>query len=101
MAYIPTTGPLLGKQWNPSNGSEGTFFMDAYCSKCARDKAMREGCDFDDCADDDLCEIIAAAFRGQAVEWRELPDGDVTCIAFVPAEEPRDDRTIDMFETLP
>ena len=69
--------------------------MESLCGKCARDKAMREGCDFDDCDDDDLCEIIAAAFRGQAVEWRELPDGDVTCIAFVPAVETRDDRTID------
>jgi len=103
MAYFPTPGPLIGEQWIPSNGSEGSTILSSLCSKCARDKAMRDGADFDDCDDDELCEIIAASFRGHAVEWRETPDGEVTCIAFVPhgeaIPEQRCTMTIDMFET--
>lgn len=62
---------------------------------------MREGEPIEECDDNELCEIIEASFRGEAVEWRELPDGEVTCIAFVPAGEqpsaPRCTRTDDMF----
>lgn len=69
------------------------------CGNCARDKAMREGAE---CDDNEKCEIIGASFRGDAVEWRRLPGGEVTCIAFVPAGDSippqRDDRTLDMFE---
>jgi len=43
---------------------------------------MRDGEDPYECDDDELCEIIAASFRGEAVEWREMPDGQVTCIAY-------------------
>jgi hypothetical protein len=103
MAYCPTPGPLPGEQWIPSNATEGGLILCSLCSKCARDKAMREGEDFDECDDNELCEIIAASFRGQAVEWREMPDGEVTCIAFVPHGEaipdPRCTLTRDMFET--
>lgn len=105
MAYIPTPGPLPGEQWKPSNGDEGYGFMYEWCAKCARDKAMREGVDFDECDDNECCEIIAAAFRGEAVEWREMPSGEVRCIAFVPAgqaiPEPRCENTADMFEDWP
>jgi hypothetical protein len=31
---------------------------------------MRDGEDQDECDDNELCEIIAASFRGEAVEWR-------------------------------
>lgn len=63
---------------------------------------MREGCDVDECDDNERCEIIAASFRGKAVEWRVLETGEVFCMAFVPAwepiPEPRCTATIDMFE---
>ena len=101
MSYVPTPGPLPGEQWIPSNGTEGYCFMEMCCCECARDKSMREGAPFDECDDNELCEIIAASFRGEAVEWREMPDGEVKCIAFVPADKPipisRCDRTLDMF----
>lgn len=101
MSYVPTPGPLPGEQWTPSNGTEGHCFMEMCCCECARDKSMREGAPFDECDDNELCEIIAASFRGEAVEWREMPDGEVKCIAFVPADKPipiaRCDRTLDMF----
>ena len=101
MTYIPTPGPLPGRQWIPSNGTEGYGFLDAACTQCARDKSMREGADFDECDDNELCEIIAASFRGEAVEWRELDNGELTCVAFVPAGQaipsPRCQNTVDMF----
>jgi hypothetical protein len=39
MAYFPTPGPLIGEQWIPSNGSEGSMILSSLCSNCARDKA--------------------------------------------------------------
>ena len=102
MAYEPTPGLLPGTQWQPSNASVGHGFINDWCGQCARDKAMREGADFDECDDNELCEILAASFRGQAVEWRRMPSGEVKCIAFVPAGEQipprRCSKTQDMFE---
>lgn len=102
MTYIPTPGPHPGEQYEPSNGSEGAQFLSDWCSHCQRDRAMRDGVDLDECDDNEKCEIIAASFRGEAVEWRELPDGTTKCIAFIPAGQQvpplRDEHTIDMFE---
>lgn len=77
-----------GEQWKPSNGTEGHSFLESACGNCARDKAMREGVDFDECDDSERCDIIGASFRGEAVEWRLLEGGEVKCMAFVPAGEP-------------
>lgn len=102
MEYVPTPGPLPGEQWKPSNATVGDSFLHHWCGQCARDKAMREGCDFDECDDDEKCEIIGASFRGEAVEWRRMPSGEVKCIAFVeagkPIPAPRCYKTADMFE---
>lgn len=101
MEYVSTPGPLPGEQWVPSNGTAGHSFIEAYCCLCARDKPSSEGKPLEDCDDGDLCQILGASFRGEAVEWRRMPDGEVKCVAFVPAGEsipaPRDDRTADMF----
>lgn len=54
----------------------------------------------EDCDDSELCSILAASFRGEAVEWRRMPDGEVKCLGFVEAgeKEPyRCDKTADMF----
>jgi len=100
VSYFPTPGPLPGDQFIPSSSDDGIYILTEFCQHCARDKAMREGADFDECDDDDLCEIIAAGYRKEAVEWREI-DGIVTCIAFVPAGQPIPDprcpHTLDMF----
>jgi hypothetical protein len=85
MAYVPTPGPLEGEQFIPSNGDQGYSFIEEWCSNCQRDKALREGVDLDECDDNEKCEIVAASFRGEAVEWRELANGKTKCIAFVPA----------------
>ena len=94
---------LPGEQWTPSNGTEGDEFIEHWCRRCSRDKAMREATDIDECEDFERCDIIAAAYRGQAVEWRELPSGETICTAFVEhpqqAPEPRCAHTVDMFAT--
>jgi len=101
VTYVPTPGPLPGEQWIPSNGTEGYSFLESACGNCARDKCMREGADLDDCDDNEKCEIIAASFRGEAVEWRIDEKDEVFCTAFVqagqPIPPPRDELTLDMF----
>lgn len=94
---------LPGEHYQPGSSDEGYAFLEQWCTKCQRDKAMREGCDFDDCDDDEKCEIIAASFRGEAVEWRDTGTG-LICTAFVPAGEKVPERcplTVDMFEPAP
>lgn len=83
MTYIPTPGPLPGEQWIPSNSYDGMLMLRSMCLTCSRDKSLREGVDLWECDDNELCEIIAASFRGEAVEWREMDNGEVTCIAYV------------------
>lgn len=89
-----------GEQWIPSNGTEGEMFLYKWCLNCARDKAMRGDKRYDECDDDELCPIIAASFLGEAVEWRELPDGEIKCMKYVPIGDPiaePDTQTIDLF----
>jgi hypothetical protein len=85
---MTTEQSLPGKQWAPSNGTEGYSFLESTCSTCTRDKAMREGADIDECDDNERCDIIAASFRGEAVQWRELPDGQVICTAYIEHGKP-------------
>jgi hypothetical protein len=90
-----------GEQWMPSNGTEGGVFIETWCTRCARDKPMSEGKHFDDCGPDEVCEELAASFRGEAKHWRLLPSGDAVCLLFHPAGTPiqeRDTHTKDMFE---
>lgn len=79
---------LPGEQWTPSNGTEGYSFLESMCSTCTRDKAMREGVDIDECDDNERCDIIAASFRGEAVQWRIFDDGQITCTAYVEHGKP-------------
>lgn len=73
-----------GKQWEPSNGTEGHIFLESWCGECQRDKAMSEGVDLDECDDNERCDIIAASFRGEAKEWQYDKNGQPCCISFVP-----------------
>lgn len=89
----------MSNKYIPSNGSEGVMFFDTWCRRCQRDKAMREGADFDECDDNELCEIIAASFRGKVKEWIEDESGP-RCTAFIEAghEVPFvDTKTLDLF----
>lgn len=78
-----------GEKYRPSNGTEGEIFFDHWCRHCARDKAMREGCDFEEVDDNESCEIIAATMafdvdeNGYPGEWQYSPEGQPYCTAFV------------------
>lgn len=100
--YKPMAGPHPGERYMPSNSTEGYSFIETWCGTCARDKAAREGADIDDCDDDEVCQILGASFRDEAVEWRELEDGRCICVAHVPVGSPvpapRCEHTHDMFE---
>lgn len=96
-----------GQKYRPSNGTEGDCFFSAWCRQCARDKALGEGADFDDCEEGDLCDIIAKTYQYPAtddqypIEWQYGKDGQPCCSAFVPKGEPlppaRCKHTPDMF----
>lgn len=92
----------MREKYLPSNGTEGEIFFDGWCRQCARDRSMRDGEPFDDCDDNELCDIIARAFRGEVDEWVYGPDDEPMCTAFVPAGEPipspKDDHTMDLFK---
>ncbi len=94
--------PILpGEQWTPSNSTDGDAMHSSFCCNCARDRAMREGIDPFACDESELCDVLARSFRGEAVEWRILPTGRITCTAYVPAGQPIPQRcpaTADMWE---
>ncbi len=89
----------MSEPYLPSNGTEGHAFFESWCCHCQRDKAMREGADFDECDDNEKCEIIAASFRGPVPEWIDDESGP-RCTAFVKAGDtiPQiDTHTLDLF----
>lgn len=87
-------------QYMPSNGEEGIWFFDNWCSHCARDKAMSEGRNIDECDDDEKCELIAMSSFKDVPEWI-VENGKPRCTQFVQAGSPvpqkRCENTIDMF----
>lgn len=96
----------VGEKYQPSNGTEGLYFFEAWCMRCARDKSMSEGKDYDLCTEDETCSIIAntMAYKPEddeyPKEWQYDKDGQPCCMAFVLAGNAipqRDDLTVDMF----
>lgn len=96
-----------GEKYRPSNGTEGLLFMDAFCRRCQRDKAMREGADFDECDDNERCQIIADTFAYNIEDpeyptaWQYGKDGQPCCTQFIeagnPIPEPRCTQTKEIF----
>lgn len=96
-----------GEKYRPSNGTEGDCFFAAWCRRCARDAAMREGADIDQCDDNERCEIIGNSMAFDIgdpeypVEWQYGKDGQPCCTAFVhagdPVPAPRCAHTQDLF----
>lgn len=92
-------------KYRPSCGSEGADFMEKWCANCKRDAAMNGSKDFDDCGDDDLCEIIARSLRCEVddddypQEWAHDDSGMPVCTAFVDMRaQIRCSLTVDMFD---
>jgi hypothetical protein len=104
MDYVPMSGPMPGERHIPSNGTEGWAFIEDWCSRCERDKELSGTKHPEDCGDDDWCPIVAASYRDEAVEWRELEDGSTKCMAFAPlghgVPPPRCENTADMFDGI-
>jgi len=98
-----------GQKYQPSNGTEGEIFIDAWCSHCARDKALSEGLPIEECDDDQLCKIVAHTMAFDVDdsryphEWQYGKDGQPCCTAFVHAGDQippaKDTHTTDMFTT--
>jgi hypothetical protein len=109
--YPKTLADMLiyraGEKYRPSNGTEGDCFFAAWCCKCQRDKAMREGSNIDECDDNERCDIIANTMAYDLedpeypVEWQYGKDGQPCCTAFVTAGDavpaPRCEHTMDLF----
>lgn len=87
--YAAICAASAGRKYRPSNGTEGDIFMNAWCCRCQRDKAMREGADFDECDDNEVCQIIADTHYydvddpAYPKEWVIAQDGQPVCTAFV------------------
>jgi hypothetical protein len=96
-----------GQKYQPSNGTEGECFISVWCGECARDKSLREGAPFEECDDNERCDIVTKTMVYDVKdseyphEWQYGPDGQPRCTAFVeagtPIPPPKDDRTMDMF----
>ena len=109
MNYVPTQGKLPGRQWMPSNGTEGEAFQARWCCRCARDKVMNGEVHQDVADERDYCSILMASYTTNEgpVEWREIHVGPGSwdcryeCTGFInqgdPIPPPRDENTPDMF----
>ena len=89
----------MSDQYTPTYGTDLFMFIETWCRRCQRDKAMREGAPFYDRDDNEFCEIIAASFRGPVKEWIEDESGP-RCTAFVEAGQAVpfvDTKTMDLF----
>ena len=75
------------QRYRPSNGTEGDAFIAAFCERCERDRAFREGTG-------DGCEILARTLvldvddPDYPTEWTYDTDEMPTCTAFVPLGSP-------------
>lgn len=76
------TDKLPGVQWIPSTLDSGMSFIKRNCSTCGRDRPEFEEVSYDECEDHEVCQIIGASFRGEAIQWRRLDDGEVICTEY-------------------
>jgi hypothetical protein len=92
--------------YRPSNGTEGECFISHWCGNCARDKAMSEGLNFDDCDDEQVCKIIGDTMHYNIDdpeyprEWNYDASGSPQCTAFIEVGKPipfKDELTMDLF----
>lgn len=77
-----------GEQWLPSGSEDVHCFEEDHCSRCTKDAAANGTVNLYDSLGHELCEILAAGFRGEAKEWQYRADGSICCTAFQPKDEP-------------
>ena len=96
---MPRPAPFTQAPYRPSNGTEGEYFMEAFCFHCERDRAFQENPD-----QADGCPILAKTFALDVTdpeypqEWI-TDDKGARCTAFTmdPTCPTRCDKTLDMF----
>lgn len=82
------------EKYRPSNGTAGEAFISSWCGTCARDKALRDGCDIEECDDNERCDIVGRTMTYHIdnpeypVEWRYDASGRPVCTAYIPAGLP-------------
>jgi predicted nucleic acid-binding Zn ribbon protein len=76
------TDNLPGVQWVPSNGTDGMSFIEKHCVPCGRDRPTSDGVGFEECLDSEICPILSASFRDDAIEWRQLESGETICTEY-------------------
>lgn len=88
-----------GQKYQPSNGTEGWCFIEAWCADCAREAAFRA-----DPALGEGCAILATTMalrvddEDYPAEWQFGPDGQPRCTAFTVEGMPdRCRHTSDLF----
>jgi hypothetical protein len=73
-----------GERYEPSNGTEGTLFLEHWCEHCAVPLRSK----------DESCDIATRAFwcpsddPAYPVEWQHGADGQPECTAFEEAAQP-------------
>lgn len=79
-----------GRQWTPSNNTEGQHFIESWCRQCWwNNHNLHEDVPFDEIDPlEGICQIFDASFRGEAWEWQIGADGQPRCTAYVPAGQP-------------
>lgn len=94
------------KPYQPGSGTEGELFFDSWCRHCERDKSMNGAKPFDECDDNELCDIIARSMAFSPDVDDEYPrewiygEHGPCCTAFLRAGDEvkhRCELTADMF----
>lgn len=73
---------LPGVQWIPIDSDDGIEFIERHCIPCGRDRPTSDGVGFDECLDSEICPILSASFRDEAMQWRRLDDGELICTEY-------------------
>jgi hypothetical protein len=83
--------------YRPSNGTEGEIFMSAWCARCMRDQARREGDAFAGCEIITLTMAFEIDDPSYPQAWVQDDDGAPSCLEFEAEDEgdqPLDPRAV-------
>jgi hypothetical protein len=73
--------------YRPSNGTEGEIFMSAWCAKCVRDRARREGDPFEGCDIITMTMAFDIDHPSYPEAWVQDDDGTPSCLEFTAENE--------------
>jgi hypothetical protein len=79
--FLPFRGKP-GETFRPSNGTEGEYFMAAWCDLCRKNREWRE-------SDSNPCEILCKSTTSEVPEWKYDADGIPCCSEFAESDRPQ------------